>query len=167
MVKTSQLHQRKRSESSISDEWETPQDLFESLCRKHKIIPQLDAAATYKNKLCQFYFDKNHDALEGNWCVLNNWEWNKMWADVWCNPPNSLTQKFIEKAWQQWKNHNINIIMLIPINATVTKNGEKYIWNEESVEIHPVLPTPRFIYKGEQMDSSRNRYCVVIFRKQL
>ncbi len=157
------LHQRKRSEISLSDEHYTPKELAWSLFKKYKITPKLDVAATHDYHLCQYYFTKEDDALKQEWLIKAGTKK----TGVFCNPPNSLTQKFIVKAHEQWKKYNINILLLIPINSTVTKNGEKYIWNEESVEIHPVLPTPRFIHNGIQMKNARNRYCVVIFRKQL
>ena len=150
-----QLHQKPRSEASLSDEYSTPKELFIELQETYQIFPFIDVAANNENTKCKSWFDKKSNALIQ--------EWN---SDVYCNPPNSLTQKFIKKADEQYNKHNINIIMLIPINATVTKAGKKYIWDNPDVEIHPVIPTPKFIYNGVQGESARNRYCVVLWRKR-
>lgn len=157
-----QLHQRKRSEISLSSEHYTPKDLYIKLCAEEKITPRLDVAATDNYHLCQYYFTKEDDALKQEWLIKSGTKK----TGIWCNPPNPLTQKFIEKADEQWFKYNLNILMLIPINATVTRNGQKYIWNNPFVKIRPVLPTPRFIFNGVQQQSARNRYCLVRWNKR-
>lgn len=158
----SQLHQRKRSETSKSDEFYTPKSLAISLFKKYKINPKLDVCATHRYHLCRYYFTKEDDALKQEWLIKAGTKK----TGVFVQPPNSLTQKFIAKASEQYYRYNLNIIMLIPINSTVTKNGVKYLWEDSNVEIYPVIPTPRFIYNGVQQKNARNRYCVVLFRKK-
>jgi len=153
---TLQLHQRKRSKKSLSNEWATPFMLYHKLTKVYQIFPKLDVCATRQNTKCKRYFSKEKDALKQEWKY-----------DSWMNLPNSIAQKFIIKANEQWKKHNINILSIMPINATVTKAGRDLIWNNEFVEIEPLLPTPRFFYNGKvSSESARNRYCVVIWEKR-
>lgn len=153
-----QLHQRKRSEASKSDEYETRCEQFVELCRKHHMHPQLDVAAKSTNTKCKWYLPKPF-GLTNDWLAPR-----KKKVDIWCNPPNSLTQKFIEKAFEQYQKLKINIMLFIPIHATVTKNGIKRIWEDNRVELHPVHPTPKFLKGGKlQPEASRNRYCVALW----
>lgn len=183
IMMSNQLHQRPRSEASLSDEWSLSNSDFLALCNQHNLTPTLDVAATRENSKCPVFI--------GNWSECQNalvTDWNRgvfkephkdeIFRDqtvylkypnltIYCNPPNSKTQKFIIKADEQWNKININIMMVIPINATVTRAGKKYIWDNPDVEIHPILPTPKFIYNGVQGESARNRYCCVIWRKKI
>ena len=43
------LHQNPRSALSLSDEYETPHDVFNSICEKYEIIPLVDVCATVDN----------------------------------------------------------------------------------------------------------------------
>jgi len=157
-----------KSELSVSDEWETPQELFDYLCEKYKITPRLDVASTMENRKCQYFIDDEVDALEHEWLV--NYFMDKgvlldgTKVDVWCNPPHSLTEIFVKKAYEQWAKHNINIIMIIPANSMCTNYAEEAILL--SAEYHPINRRfCKFLYKGEKKDSSRNGYFVVIWRK--
>lgn len=51
--------------SHKSDEWETPQDVFDRLNDKYHF--DLDACATDKNAKCLRFFDKAHDGLRQSW----------------------------------------------------------------------------------------------------
>ncbi len=64
---TLQLHQKPRSETSLSDEWETPRALYDELCNRYKITPLFDAAATSQNTLCVNYKTKE-DEIDGLRC---------------------------------------------------------------------------------------------------
>lgn len=61
--------------SSGTDEWETPQGLFDSLDREFGFT--LDVCATEKNAKCRRYFTKDDDGLIQDWGR----------ETVWCNPP--------------------------------------------------------------------------------
>ena len=41
--------------STINDEFETPKELFNEFCNKHKLRPTLDVSATKENTLCKNY----------------------------------------------------------------------------------------------------------------
>lgn len=53
--------------SSNSDEWETPQELYNELDREFDF--QLDVCATSDNHKCPFYFTKDDDGLSKSWGV--------------------------------------------------------------------------------------------------
>lgn len=84
--------------TSLSGEWETPNDLYEQLDRVFRF--NLDAAATKENSKAQFYCE---NGLEGNW-----------WGNVFLNPPygreiGSWMQKVLEQRW-----HTTVIVALVP-----------------------------------------------------
>lgn len=51
--------------SSTTDEWETPQDLFDKL--NSIFCFTLDACADEKNHKCEKYFTKEQDGLSQSW----------------------------------------------------------------------------------------------------
>lgn len=51
--------------SHSSDEWETPQEVFDRLDQEFHFT--LDACATSENKKCEKYFTKTDDSLSKNW----------------------------------------------------------------------------------------------------
>ena len=61
--------------SSSTDEWETPQDLFNQLDGEFHFT--LDVCATPQNTKCVKYFTKEQDGLTQDW----------QGETVWCNPP--------------------------------------------------------------------------------
>lgn len=150
-----QLHQKPRSDSSLSDEWETDDVLFKELCKKYDFYPECDICATEQNKKCDLYIDKNKDALSIHW----------KYKSVWCNPPHTKTKQFVEKAHNQWFYFNTPTMMIIPANSMCTRYAEKYI--EDKAEYHPIFTRPRFLVDGEHAEfHARNSYFVVIWRKK-
>jgi hypothetical protein len=84
--------------------------------------------------------------------------------DVWCNPPHSKTEDFVRKAFEQWKKHNINIMMIIPANSMCTNYAEECI--VPHAEYHPINRRfCKFLINGKTKDHARNGYFVVIWRK--
>lgn len=61
--------------SSASDDWSTPQDLFDQLNEEHGPF-DLDVCATPKNAKCARFYTKKDDGLIMPWT-----------GRVWCNPP--------------------------------------------------------------------------------
>ena len=144
-----------RTELSLSDEWETPQELYDHLCEKYTVFPQLDVCATLENRKCgDYYFE---DRCGGG--LVCNWK-----KDVWCNPPHSKNEEFVIKAYEEWSKHNINIMMILPANSMCTNYAEHLI--QPYAEYHPInRKFCKFLYNGKVKDSSRNGYFVVIWRK--
>lgn len=101
--------------SSKSDEWETPQELFNELNKQFNFT--LDPCSTDENHKCNKYYTQNNDGLK------QNWE-NEI---VFCNPPygNSIS-KWVEKCYKE-SLKGATIVMLIP-SRTDTKWQHKYIF---------------------------------------
>jgi len=149
------LHQRKRSDASLSDEYETPDYIIAELSRQHGIFPKVDVCAAKINK-CANGLD---NSLELNWFdpISNHY-------DFWCNPPHSKTKEFVLKADEQWQKFNLNIMMIIPANAVTTKYFETVL---DNVEYYPISGRITFLVNGEPSPyPARNGYFVVIWRKK-
>ena len=158
-----QLHQKPRSEQSLSDEWETPNELFNFLIGKTGISPKIDVCATYENRKCPAHFgfdnfDKTiQDGLNTQW-----------FADSWCNPPHSLTGKFVEKAYRENKENNIKILMLIPANTMSSNYFHEYVLNNVRASYFPIKGRIKFLQNGKESKFiSRNAYICVVFNHRL
>ena len=159
------LHQNKRSKASKSDDWWTPKEVFDDLCKMYRFKPKLDASATNKNSLCDWYIDRKTNALVTEWLV------NGRKVKVFCNPPNKLLGKFIAKAYEQFKRHKIQIMMIVPLNVQSSKSW----WNNvqlpmergEKIFTRPIFRRIRFRHNGKKHNgSSINGSCVVIFGRK-
>lgn len=88
--------------SSKSNEWATPQDLFDELHKEFKFT--LDPCSTDKNNKCKKYYTIDDDGL------------SKTWKDeiVFMNPPyGGHTRDWIEKAYQESKNGAIVVCLIV------------------------------------------------------
>ena len=157
---------------SASDEWATEQKLFDELCNQYGLNPTIDLAANHDNTKCFHFFDEEDDALSREWdrCICNVSEQDEeINNDRWCNPPHSQTKAFMLKAHEQWKLHNINIMMLVPAGVLCRKYFqeifEKFILTNHGVEWHPVRPRPRFVNPlQKKQEGARQDYIVIIWR---
>lgn len=77
--------------SSKSDDWETPQPLFDRLNEQYHF--GLDVCASAKNAKCARYFDKETDGLKQLWT-----------GRCWMNPPYGREiGKWVKKAYETAK----------------------------------------------------------------
>lgn len=77
--------------SSQTDEWSTPQRLFDQMSKKFGPF-DLDVCATPANAKCARFFTRNDDGLVQKWAP----------SRVWMNPPYGRTiSKWMRKAWQE------------------------------------------------------------------
>lgn len=87
--------------TSTTDEWPTPNDLFEELDREFGF--DLDPCADELNAKCARYFTKNDDGLSQEWR-----------GKVFMNPPYGRQMRFwIEKAWSSSLG-GATVVCLIP-----------------------------------------------------
>ncbi len=109
--------------TSNSDEWETPQDLFDQLNKEFNFT--LDVCASDSNYKCKKYYTKTDNSLEKNW--KNN--------TCWMNPPYSrkLQPLFIKKA-KETSDFGFTVVCLLPAR-TDTKIFHDYIYKKPNVEI--------------------------------
>ena len=107
--------------SSASDNWPTPQDLFDQLNEEFDF--DLDPCASANNAKCAQYFTKEQDGLKQNWGGKR----------VFCNPPYGREiGKWVEKCSKEATKANTLCVMLIPAR-TDTKWFHNYIYNKAEV----------------------------------
>jgi phage N-6-adenine-methyltransferase len=139
--------------SSQSDEWETPQDLFDELNKEFEFI--LDVCATRENAKCNNFYAKELDGLKQSWWM----NCHGMPFCVWCNPPYSQISEWVEKAYSEASIFT-TVVMLIPAR-TDTRWFHKYIYKNPGCEI-------RFIKGRLKFSGSKNSApfpsMIVIFR---
>lgn len=101
MTKTLDVHF-----SSASNEWATPQWLFDQLHAEFAF--DLDAAATAANAKCPRFYTEQDDALKQ--------DWGKDATTVWCNPPyGKLGPLFIQRGYEQTQLYPyLTTVFLIP-----------------------------------------------------
>ena len=97
--------------SADSEEWGTPQGLFDELERRFCQPFNLDAAASHSNHKCDYYFTKEDDGLAQEWKGLDGFS-----GQAFVNPPYGPQIKdWVEKAIQETENKNAGVVvMLLP-----------------------------------------------------
>lgn len=146
--------------SSKSDEWSTPQYLFDTLNEEFHF--QIDLAATLNNTLCEEYLGPDHfvefmrDALIVLWITLG--------SVGWCNPPYSKCREFVAKAAEE-RLKGFTTVMLLP-SRTDTRWFHDYVWDRtthrprEGVELRFVKGRLKF---GGASNSAPFPSLIVIF----
>lgn len=90
--------------SSATEEWETPQDVFDYL-DKHLGSFNLDVCATTENAKCERYFTKETNGL------VQDWGGNICWM----NPPyGRQIKEWIKKAYLSSLKPNTRVVCLLP-----------------------------------------------------
>ena len=101
--------------SSASDEWSTPQNVYDQLNDEFNF--NLDPCATHENHKCNRYFTKEQNGL-------NQWWGGGTIAFV--NPPYSEISAWVKKCYYESLNPKSIVVMLIPAR-TDTKYFHDYI----------------------------------------
>jgi len=77
--------------SSATDEWSTPQDLFDRLNDEFHFT--IDVCASEENTKVSRYYTKEQDGLKQDWTG----------ETVWCNPPyGRQIKRWIHKAYEHF-----------------------------------------------------------------
>ena len=94
--------------SSKSDEWSTPQELYDQLNDEFDF--EIDLAASTDNHTCDHWWAKDDDALAQ--------AWHRDFQRGWLNPPYSrgLCAKFIDKAARE-RSLGFLTVMLLPVRT--------------------------------------------------
>lgn len=88
--------------SSKTNEWETPQGLFDKL--DHEFHFTLDPCATDKNHKCTKYYTIKEDGLTQSWA-------NEI---VFMNPPyGGNTGKWLRKAWHESQQESVIVCLIV------------------------------------------------------
>ena len=106
--------------SSNSDEWETPQYLYDLLNAEFGF--NLDPCATNENHKCERYFTKERNGLLQKWGGYT----------VFCNPPYSCIAKWVEKAYREAQQDNTTVVLLIP-GRTDTRYFHDFILHRSEI----------------------------------
>lgn len=106
--------------SRKSDEWETPQDFFDKLNEEFHF--DLDPCSTDENHKCENYFTNDDNGL------LQDWSGKR----VFCNPPYSQIEKWVEKCYREGQKDNTLVVMTIP-SRTDTKYFHNYILGRSEI----------------------------------
>lgn len=106
--------------SSSSDEYSTPQDLFDELNEEFRFT--IDVCANENNRKCDRYYSKEHDGLLESWGG----------ETVFCNPPYSKISTWVEKAFYEGQKDNTTVVLLIP-SRTDTRWFHNYILHRSEI----------------------------------
>lgn len=153
------------------DNWWTPWTVYDEICSFYTVYPELDACADKFNTKCKYFITKEEDALKANW---HNGQFE--YVDVWFNAPGKHIQEFVDKAYEEWRKHNMNIIGFLSIN-TLSNGKFKRYWNlflDKKISIDPLFGVrPRFLDgRLDKVDpltpkfASRNGYMSLLFKKE-
>ena len=106
--------------SSATDEWATPQELFDRLNDEFHFT--IDVCASKDNAKVNRFFTKEQDGLKQDWTG----------ETVWCNPPYGRTVKaWIYKAYEHFIGGGI-AVLLIPAR-TDTKWFHEYVYGKAEI----------------------------------
>ena len=111
--------------SSASEEWATPDDLFRELDRAFRFT--LDVAATYENRKCDRYFNRETDGLTQEWR-----------GRIWCNPPyGRRVGEWLKKARQEVDAGRSDVAVFLLPARTDTKWFHQWIWDQTQHQARP------------------------------
>lgn len=114
--------------TSNTDEWATPQSLFDELDKTFHFT--VDVCASPENAKCSKYFTKETDGLKQDWGG----------GVIWCNPPYG---REIGKWVERCANHLGLAVMLVPAR-TDTRWWHDYIYENPCASVHFVKGRIRF-----------------------
>ena len=112
--------------SSKSDDWATPQDLFDALDAEFQF--DIDAAASKENAKCPVWYGGLIDAL-----ALKQWSTEP--STIWLNCPYSLCRQFIAKAAQEARRGS-TVVCLVP-SRTDTRWFHSEVYDAERRQYRP------------------------------
>lgn len=132
--------------TSNSDEWATPQAMFDELNKEFNF--DLDPCATEENAKCENFYTLQENGLERSWEGYR----------VFCNPPYSEIGKWVEKCYREGSKDNTLVVLLIP-SRTDTRYFHNFIY--QRCELRFVKGRLKF---GDGTSSAPFPSMVAIFR---
>lgn len=133
--------------SSKSDEWTTPQKLFDELHAEFNFT--LDPCATAENAKCKKFYTIEDDGLSQCWGGER----------AFCNPPYSNIKEWVAKACYEGERKGL-VVMLIPAR-TDTRWFHTFIYQNERIEIRFIKGRLKF---GDSKNSAPFPSMICIFR---
>lgn len=132
--------------SKKSDEWETPQWLFDVLNKEFGF--DFDAAATEENTKLRFYLK---DALNTEWYDP---EYHRV--RFFLNPPHSKIKQFVKKAYEESLKGAV-VVCLIPCRT------DTYYWHDYVMKAHEIRFIMGRLKFGDSQNAAPFPSCIVIF----
>lgn len=142
--------------SKNSDEWETPQALYDKLNLEFNF--DLDSCSTKENTKHTNYYTLEQNALEQ--------EWN---GSVWCNPPYSQAKAFLIKAHEELQAGRCKTAVFLTFSNTDTAWFHDYVLGK--AEIRFIRGRLKFIGLNKQgvlvNNSAMRPSMISVLRKSL
>lgn len=132
--------------SHNSDEWETPQTIYNELNSEFSF--DLDPCATANNAKCEHFFTISEDGLTKQWSGHT----------VFCNPPYSRVSEWVKKSYEEAKK-GATVVLLLP-SRTDTRWFHDYVYGK--AEVRFIRGRLRF---GESKGSAPFPSMVVVFQR--
>lgn len=135
----------KRGAKPEVDNLATPPEMFAPLHERFRFT--VDVAALPHNTKCERFYTPDDDGLEQPWAGER----------VWCNPPYSNIEPWVEKGWLEradWVDRGRAelIVMLVPANRTEQgwwqRRVEPYRDRGDDFRVEFIAGRPRFIKHG-------------------
>lgn len=132
----------KRGPNPAVDDRATPPEMFGPLNKRFGFT--IDVAASRANAKLPRYYTAEQDGLAQPWTDER----------VWCNPPYSDIEPWVQKAWREWGSYDAPeiIVMLLPANRT--EQG----WWQRGVE--PMLRGRDLAFRVEFLPGRTRFICV-------
>lgn len=135
--------------TSNSEEWGTPQELFNRLNKEFNFT--LDICASKENAKCPKYYNKEADALKQEWGGV-----------IWMNPPyGRQIGNWVKKAKEAARQEKATVVCLLPAR-TDTAWWHDYVMKAD--EIRLIRGRLRF---GDGKGSAPFPSAIVVFKKGL
>lgn len=126
-----QNHPQQATKDDVDDR-RTPRDFFDPLHAAYRFT--VDAAASAENALLPVFWTTETNALVQPWCGHR----------VWCNPPYSSIENWVQKAWSEMLYGECErVVMLLPANRCEQKWWQRHI--EPFRDRNPVSLTTTFL----------------------
>jgi site-specific DNA-methyltransferase (adenine-specific) len=138
--------------SSNSNEWGTPQELFDELNKEFNFT--LDPCSTKENHKCEKFYTQKDNGLSKSWES----------ETVFVNPPYGREiGSWVQKCYEESANGGAVCVMLIPAR-TDTKYFHKYIYHK--AEIRFIEGRVKFVNldSGAKSQSAPFPSMIVVFR---
>jgi len=135
--------------SHKSDEWSTPQALFDELNKEFHFT--LDVCANFQNKKCDNFFDERRNGLIQSWGK----------AVCFMNPPYSKIADWMEKAYAESQS-GATVVAIAP-SRTDTRWFHKFCYRNPDCEIRFIKGRLRF---GNSKNSAPFPSMILVFKKK-
>jgi phage N-6-adenine-methyltransferase len=156
--------------SSATDDWATPQELFDQL--NGEFLFALDVCATPENAKCALFYTREQDGLKQDWArdarraVRPVTVYGIGERAIWMNPPYGRgIGEWVAKAWRESTN-GVPVVCLLPAR-TCTRWWHDFIWDSDAHTPYPGVQI-RFVEGRLKFGGSKNSApfpsVIVVFR---